>query len=1041
MNYLDLLSVLRSVQGNALQKAVVFGKITKEIPRPRNIFESVQVGSDKMFVEVEVFGVDLGYTASYLRDNGIKNDDNIYMANGSLVALVDKSIPLGDWYELRGTLRLASKEAGSCFVGLLNYVKQGKEWGILACDVFDMDTSVFSDEEVIVYLNRSYDAGYVIHPEKVNNLVKFDAGQSWLSKFTGESAGKGTDLRTGMTFKKESRKDVLEKTETVKKFQDISDTAKTKRQAFLRWMISGYSDCPDSVIGFLIRHLKEYMTRKPDSHGSTGRTLLKGYLGHFKNANKQYIGGQTHSDYCISCFDTVAEYILDHSVKVPMSDTAWEFCKAAFADKEKFFAGIVSEVTGVSFDLLDELCGECKRNGLSSVAVMVRNPYLMQLLIPIRFDDIEKVAICFGCHGDKNLDKYRNIAMLNDYINSQDDSSTVFTVDALLKADMGVVLTKTKFQNMRQYDSVVSAGFCENSRAYFGAGYWGYQVESFVYRGGRYIKALNIQDLKTAITEYEDSGLGVRLDNYITSARLLDMELFVYNTMHALAEVDFDYAEEDIEKSIAEYESEVGFELTEEQKAGVHLIQKGGFMVSGSAGSGKTTVSRCIVKVLEDLEPELSIKLAAPTGKAAKRMQEVIKRPAKTFHSEFGIGLRRSSSVFELDKFTGVGQTAYFLDECAMASLTLMYQVLSHIDVETDRVYLIGDIAQLPPIGKGLPFKNLLRFMPCQFLTVSKRACDGSGITLNSDIINTKSGGMNWADLKETSDFGLLQCGNDYIPKVVFEQCQKYMEKYNPDDIQVVTPLAKASYEWGAINLNKKLQPLFNKNRGYDKTFLYQLSDKVEGHRFIQGDRVIHTDKNMYSMQWYQMESPLGVFQKIYGYGICNGEVGKVLGFYKADDCMLLEETEELPDNFMYPDSLRDDSTWTGDYKYFVAVQYYDYIGERDIVILYRADVNTYIESNEGIVFKGEDLGMLSLFYAGTTHKLQGSEAKVVICALGSVNYRGFITREMVYTMITRGKVEVEMIGSVGSSRDSQLSKARMDLASGGVLTIGEMLV
>ena len=195
----------------------------------------------------------------------------------------------------------------------------------------------------------------------------------------------------------------------------------------------------------------------------------------------------------------------------------------------------------------------------------------------------------------------------------------------------------------------------------------------------------------------------------------------------------------------------------------------------------------------------------------------------------------------------------------------------------------------------------------------------------------------------------------------------------------------------------------------------------------------------MYGMQWYT-QAGNGVFQKVYGYGICNGEVGKIVGIFERDDVSIEPEMEDKPIDFTYPEYIRDDNNYSGENKYFVAVQYYDYIDARNIIILYRAELDTYINSNQGVVLKGDDLSKLNLFYAGTTHKLQGSEAKVVICPLDYVNFNGFITREMVYTMFTRGKVLDIGVGSVGNSPNSMLSKARRDLATKNVLTVGEVL-
>mgnify|MGYP002544347875 FL=1 len=371
---------------------------------------------------------------------------------------------------------------------------------------------------------------------------------------------------------------------------------------------------------------------------------------------------------------------------------------------------------------------------------------------------------------------------------------------------------------------------------------------------------------------------------------------------------------------------------------------------------------------------------------------------------------------------------------------------------------------QKPPAGQPVWrffVKNLLRFLPCVFLNVSKRAVDGSHITANSNYINECSDASNWHDLESEDDFFLLPCKEQDIQRVTYNLCAYYLgkpvnvdyiKKYlgisklpeipdlTPDDIQVVSPLQKANYSWGSTKLNEILQPLFNPEKNIHKKFLNQLTQAIPGHKFTIGDRVIHTDANMYAMQWYSSYK-YGELQKIYGSGICNGDVGKIVDILKADDCMILDEVEEKPDDFEYG-NLRDDTTWHGDDAYFIVVEYFDYMSSRNYYILYRATFNPRVQSNEvGLVLVGEDLNKLNLFYAGTTHKLQGSQAKLIIFTLGVVNFKGFITRQMLYTMVTRGEDLVFGVGSVGNEQSSMLSQARRDVASVDVKTVGELLV
>ena len=470
--------------------------------------------------------------------------------------------------------------------------------------------------------------------------------------------------------------------------------------------------------------------------------------------------------------------------------------------------------------------------------------------------------------------------------------------------------------------------------------------------------------------------------------------------------------------------------------------------------------------MLRKLVPDLSIKFAAPTGKAAKRMQEVVKEPVKTLCSMFRTANSDTSGIFDkVDEDDGVAENnvAYFFDESAMVTIDLLYSVLTKMSSDS-YLYLFGDFHQLSPIGKGVPFKDALRFMPCVFLTVSKRAAEGSQITANSDIINNNSEYDNWKPLVSGKDFFLAPCNDDIINNLIVALCKFYLNKkltseennliyqyvgslteltpsfkYSKDDIQVVTPLAKSSYRWGSSSLNKILQPIFNETRSYDLTFYTKLSNSQYKNKFVVGDRVIHKDTNMYSMQWYSSYEN-GEFKKIWGSGIFNGEVGTIVGFYPTESCIFEEPDEEKPEGYVEPRNIRDDSKFNDTNTWFVVVKYYDYMSDKDFYILYRCKEDLNNEDNTGITFISEDLTMLDLFYAGTTHKFQGSQAKIVIAPLGVVNFKGFITRNMMYTVYTRAEKIVIALGSVGNDKNSMLSRARHEVAESSILTIGEIL-
>ena len=544
-------------------------------------------------------------------------------------------------------------------------------------------------------------------------------------------------------------------------------------------------------------------------------------------------------------------------------------------------------------------------------------------------------------------------------------------------------------------------------------------------------------------------------------------ELFVYDKLYQLSQKEYDYDDDLIDKYIDEFEKMKGFKLEEKQRKAVHLAKYGLAVLTGPAGSGKTTTAECIVYVSNKLEEEFKTQYGCPTGKAAKRLQEVVGDNVKTMHSLFCVGEQLSDLFEEEDNSAADMPDCYIFDENAMVTIDLLYSVLRK--VQRPKIWFLGDISQLPPIGKGLPFKNMLRFAPCVRLTVSKRSAEGSGITYNSQVINEFSETNNWKPLKDCDDFKIVPCADEHIQHIVTLICKYYLgnldsseipvlKKYlninsleqmikingiEPDDIQVVTPVGKATYNWGTYKMNNILQQLFNTERNKKNTFIYKSSSQAVGATFKIGDRVIH-NKNMYTMQWYKTWKD-GILEKAWGNGIMNGDVGKIVGILPSIECEFYEQTTPKPDSYEIPKySLRKDSNIHDDESYFIVVEYFDVNSNTNYYILYTAKQLNGLNDggfSSGIkTFTGSDLGVLQLFYAGTCHKMQGSQNRLIIVLLGKVNFHGFITRNMLYTMVTRASDGVYLVGNVSNDRNSQLSISRMEVADDGVETIGELL-
>ena len=535
--------------------------------------------------------------------------------------------------------------------------------------------------------------------------------------------------------------------------------------------------------------------------------------------------------------------------------------------------------------------------------------------------------------------------------------------------------------------------------------------------------------------------------NSIALERDLEEEMIIYETFIRLGSLTTGITDNTIEPIISQFESDRGFTLEALQRDAIKLCKKRAGVLSGCAGSGKTTTSDCMTEVLKTLSG-YSIVYCAPTGKAARRLSEVVHAPVKTIHSQFGVGLGGSSymkAVYRKPKKPGIGKVIYILDEMAMCSTDLMYELARNL-TDDDIVYLLGDVKQLPPIGKGCPFKTLMKLLPCVELGVSKRAAEGSLVNYNTSVINFKSDGV-LEDLKyDSSSFLGMPAQDTALVTSTVEEFTNYMKgaydgkQFSEDDIQVISGYKSDTKSSSTVKLNRSLQEVL---RG-SQTPLYYRSEQNEVVPYYRGDRVIHTNVNSYSMCKY-INTGNNVLQTLITFGIVNGTMGKIVGIVKPSDISILpvessdcvagegayanvseEDLKDLKDLYeSKEDSLRDDSMINGDKDCFVVVSVYDIDLKQDVLVLYRA---TESITSEGLLLRGQDLYNLDLAYALTCHKMQGSQSPVVIIPLESTSSPTFINRNMLNTMITRSQGYVCLIGDIEGS-GSILSRGRRKIS------------
>ena len=174
-----------------------------------------------------------------------------------------------------------------------------------------------------------------------------------------------------------------------------------------------------------------------------------------------------------------------------------------------------------------------------------------------------------------------------------------------------------------------------------------------------------------------------------------------------------------------------------------------------------TTIPVAVVK------EEENIMFCAPTGKAANRLKEIVKKPTRTINSLFGIG-DESYTILPEEKVKKKSEIKVLIvDESSMINLNLMYNMISKLSDGT-RIIFLGDRSQLPPIGPGKPFTNLLTFLPCVVLNVSKRAAENSGSTRNAEFLLNNSDTYYVDDLEQYDDFRILE-----TPKIDYGYCIK----------------------------------------------------------------------------------------------------------------------------------------------------------------------------------------------------------------------------------------------------------------------------
>lgn len=450
------------------------------------------------------------------------------------------------------------------------------------------------------------------------------------------------------------------------------------------------------------------------------------------------------------------------------------------------------------------------------------------------------------------------------------------------------------------------------------------------------ILQVNNQIIFTILKEHIDNG---SLNTEVVGGETLIYPPYLYyaekkvaTRLLQLQQATEPLSEDNLSLFIKVWEKDNQIQLAQKQKEAIKAcLHHGVLVLTGGPGTGKTTVIKGILSILK--AQGLKIRLAAPTGRAAKRLSETTGQKALTIHRLLEANnLAQDDNLqlgFSKDIDDQLDADVIILDEVSMVDIVLMHHFLNAVP-DGCRIILVGDTDQLPAVGPGSVLKDIIRSQKIPAIRLDEifRQAQTSMIIQNAHIIN--AGRL--PDLrKQYSDFVFYELNDDTsITQKILDLCTKDLPHEGFDvlkDVQVLSPMHR--FLCGVENLNLMLQEQLNPKKNQDEL-------KYSSQTFRVGDKVMHIRNN---------------YQK----NVFNGDIGFIQDI----------NNEKL------------------------TVNYFDHI----------------------VTYEKNELNELTLAYASSVHKSQGSEYKVVIIPLSTSHYI-MLQRNLLYTAITRAKQKVIIIGS-----------------------------
>ena len=400
--------------------------------------------------------------------------------------------------------------------------------------------------------------------------------------------------------------------------------------------------------------------------------------------------------------------------------------------------------------------------------------------------------------------------------------------------------------------------------------------------------------------------------------------------------------------------------LSEEQERAILMaVQNPVSVITGGPGTGKTTILNQLLKIFERCG--VATVLAAPTGRAAKRMEQATGRPAKTIHRLLEYGDEPGEDISEFSRFkrdedNPIEADAIVIDESSMIDIYLLRSLLMAVEPGT-RILFTGDADQLPSVGAGNVLKDMLRsgVLPYAVLTEVFRA--GGNIVLNAHKVNQGE----QIELYTTGDFVFVPTSTpeEALQVTIKTYLEKLSEGETLEELQVICPVKKGII--GVHNINKEIREQVNPRLVTKPEITY--GETI----FRQGDKIMQTVNN-YNKEWY-IKGQSNILTA--GSGVFNGDMGIV------DDIDTMEKTLQL-----------------------------------------------LFESERLAEYTNMELSDIEHAYAVTVHKSQGSEFNTVILPL-FYGYSEFLTRNLLYTAITRAKKKMIVIGKK-QTLQNMISNARV---------------